>query len=75
MIDSVPELGAIVVGSYSDQFGGSDRQDRIYTLLTLDAKDRPVDKRAWYDEEQLTLVSADRDAGEAILQSYKRRQP
>lgn len=66
---------AIVVGSYSDQYGrmGGERSDTQFTLCQL--KDgKPVNQISWYYEDQLTLLSDDRMAGEAILQDYKDRR-
>ena len=44
---------AIVIGSYKDQFGGSDTKS-----YTLHIKDRG--KVSWYYEHQLTLIEANR---------------
>jgi hypothetical protein len=57
---------AIVDYSYRDMYGpgGSERE---YSLLLLLPEPRRV---AWYPDELLTLVDADRDAGEELLQAY-----
>ena len=57
---------AIVDHSYRDMYGpgGSELE---YSLLLLMPYPRRV---AWYPANLLTLVDADRDAGEAILQAY-----
>lgn len=60
------DVDAIVDGSYSDQYGGSNVDD--YSLLLLTKRPYRV---SWYHEHQLTLVNSDRDAGERLLQKYK----
>ena len=62
------DVDAIVVGSYRDQYGGTDCES--YTLVLLDKKGVPYEECSWYEEYQLTLIDADRDKGEQILQSY-----
>lgn len=58
---------AIVVGSYRDEYGGSDHFP-TYDLLIFE-KDE-WNQVAWYPEELLTLVCANRDTGEKIIQKY-----
>lgn len=60
------DVDAIVMGSYSDQFGGDNNDS--YSLLLLTECPHAV---SWYDEDQLTLVNSDRDEGKRILQAYK----
>ena len=57
---------AIVIGSYSDQFGGDN--DDSYSLLLLTEQQYSV---SWYREHKLTLLSIDGDEGERLLQKYK----
>ena len=57
---------AIVVGSYSDIYGGNDINS--YSLLLIEPYGGMC---SWYEEGQLTLVSTDRDKGEGLLQLYK----
>lgn len=57
---------AIVIGSYSDQFGGNNTDSFSLLLLT----ERPY-TCSWYEKNQLTLINSDRDEGEEILQKYK----
>jgi len=61
-------LEAIVVHSYSDAYGGNNHHD--YNLLVHEPDGWHV--TAWYHEKQLTLLDADRDKGEAVLQENKR---
>jgi hypothetical protein len=67
------DCDAIVQGSYRDQYGsdvrGEDNQ-KLYSLLLLNKRGKPVDDCSWYEEYQLTLVDGDRDKGEALIQSY-----
>lgn len=58
---------AIVDHSFSDFHGGTGRG---YALLLLGKRKK---RDAWYEESQLTLVNADRDAGEQIIQEYNER--
>jgi hypothetical protein len=62
---------AIVMGSYSDLYGGNGRQNHIYSLLIKDKTH--WFSCSWYEEWQLTLIDKDRDKGERILQRYKNR--
>ena len=64
-------VDAIVVGSYADQYNGSNHQS--YTLCLLDQRGRGYNQVSWYKESQLTFVNADRDKGERILQLYNQR--
>lgn len=65
------DCDAIVEYSYAEKYGGREpRNSRQYGLLLLDAKGWPYNSVSWYDEDQLTLLDPDRDAGEAIIQSY-----
>lgn len=57
---------AIIRSSYSDEYGGDNVED--YGLLLLTENPHHV---WWYEEDQLTLVDSDRDAGEELLQQYK----
>jgi len=58
---------AIVEYSYAQKFGGDDVKS--YSLCQL--KDgRIVNKIAWYDEEQLTLLDKDTEKGFALLGQY-----
>jgi hypothetical protein len=61
-------LEAIVSHSYSDMYGQG--QDGEFALLLLDGE-RPFNRVSWYPDSLLTLVNADRDAGERLLQLYK----
>ena len=64
-------IEAIIDHSYDDIYSGtSDSVKYAVLLLMPDGSKRSV---AWYDQDLLTLVSDGRDAGEAILQSYKKR--
>lgn len=47
---------AIVIGSYRDQFGGSERNERQYTIHI-----KGGGETSWYDEGQLTLIEAKRE--------------
>ena len=64
---------AIVDHSASDRhLGARGRRLEEYGLLVK--TDTGWTYSAWYDEEHLTLVDSDRDAGEQILQDYKGRK-
>lgn len=64
---------AIIEGSYGDLCGMyGPRANHKFSLVLL-RDGAPFNKSAWYDESQLTLLSADRDAGEQIIQDYKKR--
>jgi hypothetical protein len=59
---------AIIHHSYSDMYGGNDADGNAsYSVVFLD------DGRScsWYDENQLTLISKDRDRGEKFIQYWK----
>jgi len=60
---------AIVIGSYSDKYGGQDVDK--YSLCVLNNDDEPINRTSWYHEDQLILIDKDRDKGEQILQAYK----
>jgi len=76
---------AIVVGSYSDLYGGHDgmgKADRFDDkgCLRVNQNDhqyflllltKTPHQVAWYYETQLTLLSKNRDVGEKLLQEYK----
>ena len=71
---------AIVDYSYSDAFGYHEPnctpKREAYSLLLLgdDGSYSEPMLVAWYDQDQLTLVSDDRDAGERLLHKYKSRR-
>lgn len=48
---------AIVIGSYTDQYGGRERDDHEYTLHIKDHG-----QVSWYHEHQLTLISTNAEA-------------
>ena len=60
---------AIVIGSYSDQYGGKNTSD--FTLLLFKQNGNPQDKCSWYHDHQMKLLSDNRKNGEKIIQSYK----
>lgn len=60
------DIDAIVDHSYSDAFGGDNVTSYAVLLLTPNPY-----RSAWYYEEQLSLLSNDRDKGEKLLQRYK----
>lgn len=50
------DCDAIVLGSYKDQYGGSDLEDTIdYTIYT-----KKDGESSWYEENQLTLIEHNR---------------
>lgn len=61
---------AIVVGSYSDLHQSQSRP--VYALVQLRGE-TGVNWLAWFEEAELSLIDADRDKGEAILQAYKQQ--
>lgn len=60
---------AIVDHSYRDQYGGGSCEQYCLLHLLPDGWKRS----SWYPVDLLTLVSPDRDAGEALLQEYNGR--
>jgi hypothetical protein len=58
----------IVDHTYSQAYSGNDITN--YCLVQLNKQGQPINKIAWYKENQLTLVSDDTKAGEEILESY-----
>jgi len=64
---------AIIIGSFTDQFLTNQPDDyKNYELLQLE-DGKPVNTGAWYLEDQLTLLSDDRAAGEALISAWVRR--
>ena len=49
---------AIVIGSYTEQYGKGPRSDKQYTLFILKRGDQG--EVSWYQEDQLTLIEEDR---------------
>lgn len=47
---------AIVMGTYAEQYGGSQRSEHHYTLFIL----KKEGASSWYNENQLTLIEPDR---------------
>lgn len=66
---------AIIDHSYTDAYGrmGQERRDRMYSVVELNKSGKPVNQIAWYYEDQLTLLDANRAPGEAILREWKTR--
>lgn len=65
-----PETEGIIQSSYSDEYGGKGAGS--YSLLLQDSnRSGPM---AWFSENELELICKDRDAGEKILQEYKKRK-
>ena len=67
------DCDAIVVGSYADQYSGGSDAYKQYTLLIKHkpgelASGKIWSQSSWYDEELLTLIDADRDKGELLIQ-------
>jgi hypothetical protein len=58
----------IVDHTYSQAYGGNDIKS--YCIVQLNKDGQPINKIAWYQEDQLTLISDDLKAGEEILESY-----
>ena len=63
------DFDAIVKYTYGQKFGGSDVDS--YALIMLDDSDKPINSVAWYEEDQLTLVSDDVEAGLKIIEQYE----
>lgn len=62
---------AIVIGSYSDQFGGAGYES--FELLIMPMRTTSGKKyhtSAWYPSSLMTLISDVRSEGEAIIQEY-----
>ena len=62
---------AIVEYSYTDEYGGHEDDNPEYSLLLLIGDETMWYTVSWYDEQYLTLINKNRDAGEKILQKYK----
>ena len=59
----------IVEYTYAQKYGGSDVGS--YSLIVLDDEGKPVNSISWYEENQLTLVDNDIEAGKRIIEAYK----
>lgn len=65
-------IDAIVEGTYSQLYGGSNVED--YALYIL-KKGKVVDQIAWYREDQLSLLPVqDRDKAEEMIEEFNLRQ-
>ena len=64
------DFDAIVKGTPAQLFGdGSDNVEK-YAVLELDDDGKAINAVSWYDEDQLTLLSNDLNAGLKIIESY-----
>ena len=58
----------VIEYSYKQEYGyGSTKS---YSIVQLDKKGSPINTIAWYEEDQLTLVSSDVKKGKAIIEAY-----
>ena len=60
---------AIVEYTYAQRYGGSNVDG--YCLIVLDKNGKPINVTAWYEENQLTLISDDIKTGLGIIESYR----
>lgn len=58
----------VVEYSCAEKFGGYDFSS--YSLIRLNKKGNPVGSLAWYQENQLIVVSNDVDKGKDIIEKY-----
>ena len=65
------DFEAIVKGTYKQLCGVGKSGYKDYSLIMLDDRGKPVDSLAWYEEDQLTLVSDDTKAGKKIIKKFK----
>lgn len=60
----------IVEGTYKQLCGG-DNNIKDYALIYLDDNGVPIMSIAWYEEDQLTLVSTDTKKGKILIGQFK----
>ena len=62
-------FNAIVEYTYAQKYGGYDIDS--YSLIVLNDNDEPINSIAWYEENQLTLISDDVNKGKEIIEKYE----
>ncbi len=63
----------IIEHTYGQKFGGSHNNE--YCLTVLDKEGYPINSISWYDEDQLTLINEDIEAGIKIIEMFKALNP